>query len=56
MPPVRVRERGFGRLQLSVMAANDLAVDFYESHGFERASTTRNEQLDIEEYEYRKAL
>jgi len=51
-----LRSRGFEQLNLSVMAANDVGVQFYESRGFERTATTQNEQLDIQEYEYRKAL
>jgi ribosomal protein S18 acetylase RimI-like enzyme len=48
--------RGFEWLTLSVMAENDVGVRFYESEGFERTATTRNEQLDIREFEYGKPL
>lgn len=50
-----LRERGFDRLELSVMAENDVGVAFYESMGFERVGSAHNEQLDIVEYTYRKA-
>ena len=48
--------RGFDRLHLSVMAENDVGVNFYESNGFHRVGTTANDQLDIQQYEYRKQL
>ncbi len=51
-----LRERGFDRLQLSVMAENDVGVGFYESHGFDRVAEAHNDQLGIREYEYRKEL
>jgi ribosomal protein S18 acetylase RimI-like enzyme len=51
-----LRERGFEWLTLSVMAENDVGVRFYESKGFDRTATTRNERLGIREYEYGKPL
>lgn len=51
-----LEEQGFDRLQLSVMAENDVGVSFYESKGFHRTATTHNDQLDIQQYEYRKSL
>lgn len=49
-------DRGFDRLELSVMAENDVGVSFYEDRGFQCTETTYNDQLGIEEYEYRKEL
>lgn len=51
-----LEEQGFDRLQLSVMAENNAGVSFYESNGFQRTSTTQNEQLDFQQYEYLKHL
>ena len=51
-----LREQGFDRLQLSVLAANEVGVGFYESHGFTRTAETRNDHFGVEEYEYRKRL
>jgi len=51
-----LESRGFERLRLSVMAANDVGVQFYESRGFQRVSTTHDDQFDVQRYEYRKAL
>jgi ribosomal protein S18 acetylase RimI-like enzyme len=52
----RLDDRGFDRLHLSVMAENDVGVNFYESSGFHRVGTTDNDELDIQQYEYRKQL
>ena len=49
-------DQGFDRLHLSVMAENDVGVSFYESQGFHRVGTTDNDQLDVQQYEYRKQL
>lgn len=49
-------DRGFTRLHLSVIAENDVGVNFYKSNGFRQIGTTNNDQLDIQEYEYRKEL
>lgn len=49
-------DRGFDRLELSVLAENDIGVSFYEEKGFRRTATSYNDQLEVEEYEYRKPL
>ena len=49
-------DRGFTELTLTVMAANEVGVGFYESRGFERVDAFHDDQLDIEEYEYRKPI
>ncbi len=51
-----LEEQGFDRLQLSVMAENDVGVSFYESSRFRRTATTHNDQLDFRECEYLKHL
>lgn len=51
-----LKEQGFERLQLSVMAENNVGVGFYESNGFHRIATSHNDQLDFQEYEYLKQL
>ncbi|MHB9287537.1 GNAT family N-acetyltransferase [Halobacteriales archaeon Cl-PHB] len=51
-----LKEQGFDRLQLSVMAENEGGVSFYEFNSFHRTATTHNDQLDIQQYEYRKSL
>ncbi|MFB6151711.1 MAG: N-acetyltransferase family protein [Haloarculaceae archaeon] len=49
-----VRRRGGSRLRLGVMAGNDRAIAFYESRGFERVGTDRDERLDVERHTYAK--
>lgn len=49
-------ERGFERLELSVLAANDRAVQFYEASGFERVGTTHDERFESDRHEYAKPL
>ena len=51
-----LNERGFDRLELSVIAENEVGVSFYEKHGFHRIATTYNDQWGVEEYEYRTQL
>jgi ribosomal protein S18 acetylase RimI-like enzyme len=51
-----LRDRDMERLELSVFAANDGAVQFYESSGFERIGTAHDEKFDVERYEYAKEL
>jgi len=51
-----LRERGFGRLQLSVLAENDVGISFYESCGFHRNGESENDQLGVCEYQYLKQL
>lgn len=52
----RLREMGFSELRLTVFAANDVGVQFYESRGFERVDEERDEQFDRLRYEYVKSL
>lgn len=49
-------ERGFSRLRLSVLARNDVGVNFYESSGFRRTATTHDEHFGVQQYEYEKRL
>lgn len=49
-------ERGYERLRLSVVAANDIGIGFYESNGFRRISVTHDHQFDVEQYAYQKPL
>ena len=51
-----VRERGGDRLRLGVMAANDRAVGFNESRGYERVDAGYDERLDVEQYTYAKEV
>lgn len=51
-----LKEQGFERLQLSVMAENNVGVGFYESNGFHRIATSHNDQLDFQQHEYLKKL
>ncbi len=51
-----LRERGFDRLTLEVLAENSVGVEFYESRGFRRTATTHDQRFDVDEYEYRKRL
>lgn len=53
---VILRDRGFERLRLSVMADNGGAVAFYESNGFRRDGSEFNESLEIAEWHYEKPL
>ncbi|PSQ24209.1 N-acetyltransferase [Halobacteriales archaeon QS_9_67_17] len=53
---VILRERGFDRLQLSVLAENDVGISFYESCGFHRNGESENDQLGVREYQYLKQL
>jgi len=50
------RERGGSRLRLGVMAENDRAVGFYESHGYERHDEGYDERLGVEQYTYARDL
>lgn len=49
-------DRGVERLRVSVLAANDVGVGFYEARGFERLETRHDERFDVPRYEYEKAL
>lgn len=49
-------ERGFDRLQVSVLAKNHDAVEFYEAAGFHRTETTYDDQFGGERYEYRTEI
>lgn len=49
-------DQRFARLHLSVLAENDVGVNFYESNGFRRIKTTDNDQFGIQQYEYQKQL
>lgn len=51
-----VGDRGGERLQLSVFAANEVGVGFYESRGFERVGSERDERFGRERYAYVKHL
>jgi ribosomal protein S18 acetylase RimI-like enzyme len=51
-----LRERGFGRLQLSVLAENDVGISFHESCGFHRNGERENHQLGVHQYQYLKQL
>lgn len=51
-----LEEQGFGRVQVSVLAENDVGVKFYEATEFHRTATTYNDRYDIREYEYLKRL
>lgn len=48
--------RGFERLRLSVLAENDVGIGFYEANGFDRVSTTHDDDLGVDEHEYAKDL
>ncbi|WP_276260425.1 GNAT family N-acetyltransferase [Haloglomus litoreum] len=50
------RERGFERLELSVMAANERAVRFYEAHGFDRIGSTHDDAMGVQVHEYEQRL
>ncbi|MFC7216362.1 GNAT family N-acetyltransferase [Saliphagus sp. GCM10025334] len=50
------RVRSGTHLRLSVFTANDIAVHFYESRGFERIETTTDETFNARRHRYRKAL
>lgn len=50
------RERGFAWLELSVMAANDRAVGFYEARGFDRVGTTHDDAMGVRVHEYERRL
>lgn len=51
-----LKEQGFDRVQLSVIAENDVGVTFYESTGFHRTATTYNDEFETREFEYLKHL
>ena len=48
--------RGVPAYELAVLAANDIGVSFYESHGFERFETEKAELAGVEvtQHRYRK--
>lgn len=50
------RERAFERLELSVMAANERALGFYEAHGFDRVGTTHDDDMGVQVHEYEQRL
>ncbi|MEF8907301.1 MAG: GNAT family N-acetyltransferase, partial [Haloarculaceae archaeon] len=41
-------DRGFAQLHLSVIAENDVGVNFYASSGFHRVGTNDNDHLDTQ--------
>ncbi|WP_440990647.1 N-acetyltransferase family protein [Haloarchaeobius baliensis] len=54
----RLRERGYERLCLRVVADNDVGISFYRSHGFERTDeeTVELEGHPLVEYEFARDL
>lgn len=54
----RLRERGFERLVLKVIANNEVGISFYRSHGFEQTSeeTVELKGQSLDEYEFARAL
>lgn len=51
-----LRDRGIERLELSVLAENDVGVRFYESAGFDRITSADDDEFDARRYEYAKQL
>ncbi|WP_254765843.1 GNAT family N-acetyltransferase [Salinilacihabitans rarus] len=52
-----LREDGYDRLRLVVLADNEVGVSFYESRGFERIEARESGlREDLEEYVYEKGL
>ncbi|ELZ19340.1 N-acetyltransferase GCN5 [Haloterrigena salina JCM 13891] len=50
-------EDAFDRLRLAVLAANDVGIAFYESAGFERVATRKNDlAAGLEEYVYERPI
>ena len=52
----RLKERDADRLELVVLADNDVGVGFYESRGFERVEEREDPTLGVREYRYEKGL
>ncbi len=49
-------EQGFDRLRVSVLADNDIGVQFYERKAFTRIETSTDRRFDLERYTYEKQL
>jgi ribosomal protein S18 acetylase RimI-like enzyme len=54
----RLRERGFERLCLRVIANNEVGISFYRSHGFEKTGeeTVELKGQSVDEHEFARAL